>query len=289
LVVAASWLRSVFLSGLVVALLVLVAFAASGRPLGIGGGGDGPGNGFFDYAWTTVVLVFLVALALGVWSAWQGRGVRRELQPRRRSWLGVLVYIVAFAVLASVLQATGLARLLQRHTSAPQSGGPAAARHPRPPPAPRHTAVFRWQEAVVVAGALAAAAAAAAARRRRGAVRLPALGRRAEAVSAALDDAVDDLRAEPDVRKAIVAAYARTEAALADAGLARRRAEAPLEYLERALAALDASAGSISRLTNLYERAKFSRHELGPAAKDEAIDALLAVRDELRAPEREAA
>ena len=68
--------------------------------------------------------------------------------------------------------------------------------------------------------------------------------------------------------------------------LPRRRAEAPLEYLERALASLAASAGSIQRLTDLFEWAKFSHHDPEPGMKDEAIDALLAVRDELRNPLR---
>ena len=36
------------------------------------------------------------------------------------------------------------------------------------------------------------------------------------------------------------------------------------------------------RLTALFEWAKFSHHEPGPAMRDDAIDALVAVRDELR-------
>ena len=38
------------------------------------------------------------------------------------------------------------------------------------------------------------------------------------------------------------------------------------------------------RLTDLFEWAKFSQHEPEPAMRDEAIDALVAVRDELRRP-----
>ena len=110
---------------------------------------------------------------------------------------------------------------------------------------------------------------------------------RGEALSLALDESLDDLRNDPDLRRAIVAAYARMEAALAHAGLPRRPAEAPFEYLERALTTLDTSAGSVRRLTALFEWAKFSHHEPDPAMRDEAVDALVAVRDELRAPAEE--
>jgi hypothetical protein len=110
---------------------------------------------------------------------------------------------------------------------------------------------------------------------------------RGEALSLALDESIDDLRNDPDLRRAIVAAYARMEASLAQAGLPRRPSEAPFEYLDRALTALDTSAASVRRLTALFERAKFSHHEPDPAMRDEAVDALIAVRDELRTPTEE--
>jgi hypothetical protein len=37
------------------------------------------------------------------------------------------------------------------------------------------------------------------------------------------------------------------------------------------------------RLTHLFERAKFSQHSIDAAMKDEAIDAVVTLRDELRA------
>jgi Domain of unknown function (DUF4129) len=106
----------------------------------------------------------------------------------------------------------------------------------------------------------------------------------AEAVAAILDDTLDDLRNEQDPRKAVVAAYARMEHALALHGLPRHRSEAPAEYLERALEELSASASSASRLTRLFEWARFSDHPVEPEMKEEAISALEAVRDELTAP-----
>jgi hypothetical protein len=58
-----------------------------------------------------------------------------------------------------------------------------------------------------------------------------------------------------------------------------------LEYVERALLNLDASASAIRKLTDLFEWARFSHHEPDPSMRDEAIDALVAVRHELRATE----
>ncbi len=104
-----------------------------------------------------------------------------------------------------------------------------------------------------------------------------------------LDESLDDLRNEPDLRKAIVAAYARMERALAFAGLPRNPSEAPFEYVERALVTLDASSASARRLTDLFEWAKFSQHEPSAGMRDEAIAALEAVRDELREPAEMAA
>lgn len=102
-------------------------------------------------------------------------------------------------------------------------------------------------------------------------------------LSDVLDDTLDDLRAESDPRRAVIAAYARMERALAWFGVPRHVFEAPLEYLARVLAQLHASTESVRRLTDLFERAKFSPHEIGPALKEDAIAALVAVRDELRA------
>jgi uncharacterized protein DUF4129 len=144
---------------------------------------------------------------------------------------------------------------------------------------------FRWEELAVVLGVLLVLGAAAAATRRR----LDPATRRnraaPELLAAALDESLDDLRDDPDLRRAIVAAYARMEAALAAAGLPRHHAEAPLEYMERALLTLDTSAAAVRRLTDLFEWARFSQHEPEPSMRDDAVDALESVRDELRASE----
>jgi hypothetical protein len=149
-------------------------------------------------------------------------------------------------------------------------------------PAPNSGVSFQWPELAVVVGALLVLGLIVATRSR---VLSPLNWSRdgsAEQLAAALDQSLDDLRAEPDLRRAIVAAYARMETTLAAAGFPRRPAEAPREYLERSLLALDTSAPSVRKLTDLFEWARFSHHEPEPGMRDEAIQSLIDVRDELR-------
>src|SRR5262245_19283209 len=105
----------------------------------------------------------------------------------------------------------------------------------------------------------------------------------AEELASALDDALDDLRAEADPRRAIIAAYARLERVLAANGIARHAFETSDEYLERVLHDLELRPEAIGRLTELFTQAKFSHHDVDSTMKDSAIEALEQVRDELRA------
>ena len=104
-----------------------------------------------------------------------------------------------------------------------------------------------------------------------------------EQLAVVLDETLDDLRAEADPRRAIIAAYARLERVLAANGVARRASETADEYLPRVLDDLELDSGAVERLTALFTRAKFSQHEVDTAMKEEAIGALEQVRDELRA------
>jgi hypothetical protein len=114
--------------------------------------------------------------------------------------------------------------------------------------------------------------------------RLQGAGLRAAAdplIGEAVELSLEDLRADPDHRRAVIAAYARMEAALAAAGLPRRPAEAPREYLTRALDSLELSTGPIKTLTAIFEHAKFSVARLDARLRDQAISALVALREEL--------
>jgi hypothetical protein len=102
-----------------------------------------------------------------------------------------------------------------------------------------------------------------------------------DAVLQAVDESLDDLRGEPDVRRAIIACYARMERALERAGSARRPAEAPFEYLVRVLERITANGRAARALTELFERAKFSLEPMGEPEKQQAIGALELLRAEV--------
>jgi hypothetical protein len=113
-------------------------------------------------------------------------------------------------------------------------------------------------------------------RRRRAAAESPATE---ETFAAAVEESLDDLRTEADVRRAIIACYARMERAFARAGRGRRPAEAPLEFLRRVLMAVAPAAGG--RLTELFERAAFSVEPMGVVERERAVAALEALRGAL--------
>ena len=269
-------------------LLAVVAVVARGRPLGSGSGTNGglPLT-FWDYVFTTFLIFVILLMVLGLVAFFYLRRERMvTAATQNRSTVRSLAFLLGIAALiAYVGHNVDLQHLFHPNGSAattltnPAAGGNAG--HHRSP-ASRHVQ-FRWDELAIILGVLIALGAAAYMTRSR---LLPASRRGApEELAAALDESIDDLRTEPDLRRAIVAAYARMERALAAAGIPRHRAEAPLEYMERALLTLDTSAEAVRRLTDLFALARFSQHEPDPSMRDEAIDALVAVRDELRASE----
>jgi membrane protein implicated in regulation of membrane protease activity len=94
---------------------------------------------------------------------------------------------------------------------------------------------------------------------------------------------IDDLEAEPDARRAVIAAYARMESVLGRHGLRRDPSDTAVEYLRRILLGLTSRRDAVTSLTSLFERAKFSAHEIDGSMKQEAISALRAIRDDLQA------
>ena len=105
-----------------------------------------------------------------------------------------------------------------------------------------------------------------------------------ETLAAVLSETLDDLRRERDPRKAVIGAYVKMERTLAARGFPRRESEAPLEYLGRILGIVEGSGHSASRLTRLFERARFSPHEIDQKMKDDAIESLVGLRAQLEAP-----
>jgi uncharacterized membrane protein YidH (DUF202 family) len=139
-----------------------------------------------------------------------------------------------------------------------------------------------WIPILVVLGLVATAVAAHVISERRSRHRVSEREALREEIAGALDETLDDLRTESDPRRAVIAAYARLERIVAATGLPRRQAETQEEYLVRFLASLNVSETAARRLTDLFERAKFSQHAVDVDMKEEAIGALEQLRDELR-------
>jgi uncharacterized protein DUF4129 len=278
--------RLVPLAVAVTLLLAVVAIAARGRPLRSGGGEGGLPLSFWDYAFTTAVIVLaLVLLALGVAALFIQKAPGKPQSTFQNNMIRTIAFFTLVAMVGTLLARHHLFRGLhlppQQGPLGSKGSGSGAGSH-----AARRGPQLRWEEVVIVLGLLLVVAATYGGLRSRRTPRLFRFGDDApDALAAALDESIDDLRSDPDLRRAIIAAYARMEAALGAAGIPRRPSEAPLEYLERALLTLHASAEAVRRLTDLFEWARFSDHEPEPSMRDEAVDALVAVRDELRASE----
>jgi len=269
-------------------LLAAVAIASTGSlPAGTGGARR-PADRFVD----VLISLYLVLMVVGVGMWVYLLAIRRDVTAeaianrKRRSPLAqVLTFAFAFALLALFVRWLSVDESLRRRIADRISRSQQAAnRNPTTPD--RYEPQFAtWPVVIVlvlVAIALVAWYLSYRARRRR----LPPLPENVgPALVDLLDETLDDLRAESDPRKAVIAAYARMERALGAYGLPRDPAEAPDEYLSRILADLDVSRRASSRLTALFAWAKFSGHDVAPEMKEEAIAALEAVRAELRAAE----
>lgn len=214
------------------------------------------------------------------------RGQRRQSRPKT-SMLRLAVLAALFLGLAVVAR---IAPDRPQRSDRSAGGGeiratsPTTTRSQSEPYIPE----FKWVPVVLLGslGVLTAAYFTARSRHRRRPVDETSNEALIEELVEMLDEALDDLRAERDPRRAVIAAYARMERVLAAYGLARRPFEAPLEYLDRIAAELHDRRPSARRfvfeLTHLYERAKFSDREIDAEMKDDAIAILVRLRDELR-------
>ena len=280
-------------------LAALVAALSAGLPQRVHGGGGLSVHALLGDAAALVLALALGLLCLIVYDEWRPRSrLRLVAAPRRRRRLArpslaaelLLIPLVVLALSALVLAVALLG------SGGGAQGGPAAAGASRSAPALAHrhagatstTVPFDgllFVLAAVVVLILAGAYALRAWRRRRAAAPT-APG--PDALVAAVDESLEDLERERDPRRAVIRAYERMERALAVHGIPRHPAETPLEYMRRALAALHAQERSVRRLTDLFEQARFSRHRIDAAMKQEALAALAALRDELAGTPAEA-
>lgn len=278
--------RALVPSLLVLGLVGVVAIAATGSTPS----GTGKSRPPADIVLDTIVSLGMVLLIPGalilVYGLMQRKEVAREAAKLRRTrFIGFAVLMGIFLVVTYLRLRNwerapfvdeygdfGFPQLGEPEDTAPTNTGPQTANDPE----------FALVPVLVILGLAAVAFAAYTIHRRKSAPDRGDLVLAAE-LEAALDDSLDALRAEPDPRRAVIAAYARLERVLAAHALGRRESETPNEYLARILEDLEVEQRSVRRLTALFTEAKFSSHSVDAAMKDEAIEALSTVRDELRA------
>ena len=270
------------------ALIALVAIVSAGVAPGIGREKPSASAPQFlaDYVGTIALLMVPIGAFIFVFAMTQRRVAIAQRRVAKRSPVGMLF------VMGALLLALGLRAAhpgwFSRHSNpaanrtAPftKSGTGKGGRSAPPAQAEAHV---KWPLIFVFGSVVLASVGTAAVlglRRRRGLLEPPST---AAAVAKVLDESLDDLRGEPDSRKAVIRTYARMERTFAAHGFAREPFEAPVEYLVRTLEVVRASAESVRRLTQLFQRARFSTHGVDEGMKSEAIDSLVALRVELEA------
>ena len=277
----------------VVGLLVLVAMAARGSHPGVGGHVTSRPvpNGVQDSFITLLALAYvavIVAIVVGLFR------YRNRWQDPHSRWLANFVLVLLLMAIATAVGYYGMTHSRLRHkvanAQAQQAGGGGqAGARLRPRPVPARTAHFEWPLALAVGGFLLLGGALVYVRGRRPSGPLAEDETLEAELAAAVEATIKDLRNERDARRAVIAAYAQMERALARHGVRRSPAEAPFEYLARVLRGLDVRESAVRTLTALFEYAKFSPHEIDAAMQDDAIGALVAIRADLQRDEELAA
>jgi len=284
--------RSAWRAPVAVAVLLglvgVVAIAATGRAPARGESSPSghPPTLLIDYLSTIAVLFVPAGAILIVWAGFMRRmdRVTGKNKGRRRPLLGLVLLAIVLGVF--IYARTHLNG--QSAPRAPSIASPSATTTKHKGKAdgktpPEYQPRFRWLPALILGSLVVAfgGSAGALVLRRRG----QGLPPRPVAVVLAevLSETLDDLRNEPDPRKAVIGAYARMERTLAARGVPREPFEAPLEYLARVLDLVQVSSHSVSRLTGLFERARFSPHEIDFRMKENAIESLVGIRAELEA------
>jgi Domain of unknown function (DUF4129) len=282
--------RSVRLAVIAIGLLALLGVVAFASRSGFSGSSNAkPTPGYVSYAFSAFLIVFVLMIPIAAYTLVMQA---REGEVARKSFKSRVIQNFVTAALFSLI-AFGVLYLKQHHAHifnlnarAIKNLGPHKATHHN-----GKTGVFEptfeWPVLAVALAVLTVASFFAyrsyRSRQRRTAVPLePTV---AEDFATTIGDAIPDLEAEPDARRAVIAAYARMEGVLGRHGLHRRPSETPVEYLGRILSDLTSRSDAVTALTALFEEAKFSHHEIDTAMKYRAIDALRVIRADLHESE----
>jgi hypothetical protein len=282
-----TW-RSVLAVGGLLAFLAIVAVAAAGHAPS--GGASRPSTPaprlLIDYVTTLAILIMPIGVVVVLWAGVMGR-VYKDVPLKQSKAFPIPVVPRPLLSAAFILIALAIAVHFfdpSRARVGAAGGGSSTEKKKAGGKPDEYEPQFRWLPMIVVGSLVVGIG---------GAMGLMALRRQRELLAArpmretlaeVLDETLEDLRDEPDPRKAVIGAYARMERTLAARGIPRREAEGPGEYLARILDVVSASGHSVRRLTGLFARARYSPHEIDAAMKEDAIDALTGLRAELAAP-----
>jgi hypothetical protein len=271
----------------VLVLVGVVAVASTGSTSGGSNTSRPPSDALLDTLFSLGLVAVLAGAVLFGYGLMQRKAIAREIASGRYRRTTLVGYLAFFAIFVA-FSYWRLSNWKVQPQDASETEPAFPGRKPVPSaPGDESGTVYEpsvsWVPIAVVIGLVAAAVVAYVvaerrARRRRAGSREHLV----EQLAAVLDDTLDDLRAEADPRRAVIAAYARLERVLGANGVPRRPSETPEEYLSRVLAGLSLGSQAVERLTQLYVRAKFSKHEVDSTMKEDAIGALEQVRDVLR-------
>jgi len=278
----------------VVLLVFLVALGSSRSLAHVGGPGDLAGARLLagDLIVLGVAIAVVPAVLFALWQSLHGLREEGPLGRERRRERSLIKQVLIIALVGGVLAALALGRPQSR-----DRGGSPAGPRPGTPPAAVKTVTPRSERAAenlfpwVVTGVgtclVLLLTTALIQRRRRSLATVELVEDELATPRRELHElfgiSIAEIEQEADPRRAVIRAYAGMEGTLARHGLGRHRHEAPGEYLGRVFATLQLSRRPSERLTELFERARFSTHPIEPEMKRESIAALTELRGELEA------
>jgi hypothetical protein len=282
-----SWRGVLPIVGLIAMLAVVVVAAAGHSPAG---GASRPSTDtphlVKDYMGTIALIMIPIGAFLIFWSAFLKRAYANVPLKKSPLYPGQIppkpLVTVAF-IFVVLFIAVRWGHPHQNLRPAAGSGTGKSSSSKTQPGQKQYEPHFQWPAVFVIGSlvvGLGGAMAFLALRRRREELQETVVR---ETLAEVLGETLDDLLNEPDPRKAVIAAYAKMERTLAARGFPRHESEAPLEYLDRILGIVEGSGHSARRLTRLFERARFSPHDVDQKMKDDAIESLVGLRAQLEA------